>query len=446
MFHFGGGFPDFEGMPGRAGPGRGKKEDVDNKKFYELLGVERDASPDQIKKAFRKQAMSHHPDKGGDSEKFKEIQKAYEVLSDKDKRELYDQYGEEAATQGGPSGGGGPADIFDLFGMGGGGRRSQGPRKGQDTMFPLKVDLEDLYNGITKKLKLTKRVICRECSGKGSSTGQNTTCNTCKGRGIRIMMRQLGPGMIQQMQAQCPDCKGEGSVIADKDRCTGCNGEKTARVEKILEVPIERGMKHGDPIRFRGEGDEQPGIEAGDVVCMIQQKEHPVFKREGIHLFMKKHISLVEALCGFQFTIKHLDGRVLLIKSAKGAVYKPGDVKGIEHEGMPRLRRVHERGYLFVELVIDFPASNTLSESDRKVLMKILPPPSAGLSEQPTPNAKTASGMDVDAHEPEHVHLVDVDIKAEMEKWKEERHDEAGEAYHEDDEEQGGGRPTCRAQ
>jgi len=140
---FGGLGDDFPGMRSRP------KEKVDNTKFYNLLGVDKNASEDQIRKSFRKLAMSHHPDRGGDPEKFKEIQKAYEILSDKEKRQLYDQYGEEAATQGG----GGPSmasDIFDLFGMRSGGG-SRGPRKGEDTVFPLRVELDDLYNGATKK-------------------------------------------------------------------------------------------------------------------------------------------------------------------------------------------------------------------------------------------------------------------------------------------------------
>ena len=182
---------------------------------------------------------------------FKEIQKAYEVLSDKDKRETYDRYGEEAALQGG----GASSPANDLFGSLFGGRgRPSGPQRGEDTMFPLRVDLEDLYTGVTKKLKLTKRIICTACGGKGGKSVQ--ACSGCKGKGVRVIIRQLGPGMIQQMQTACPECKGQGETMAVKDRCKDCEGEKTVAREKILDVPIERGMRHGDKIKFRGEGDE----------------------------------------------------------------------------------------------------------------------------------------------------------------------------------------------
>jgi len=422
---FGGLGDDFPGMRSRP------KEKVDNTKFYNLLGVDKNASEDQIRKSFRKLAMSHHPDRGGDPEKFKEIQKAYEILSDKEKRQLYDQYGEEAATQGG----GGPSmasDIFDLFGMRSGGG-SRGPRKGEDTVFPLRVELDDLYNGATKKLKLSKRVICKACSGKGGKGV--TTCSTCKGKGIRTIIRQIGPGMIQQMQSPCSDCKGEGEIIPEKDRCNDCHGEKTVSVNKILEVAIDKGMKHGDKIKFRGEGDQLPGIEPGDVVCVLQQKEHPLFKREGMHLFMKKHISLLEALTGFQFPVKQLDGRWLSVKSQPGVVYRPGDIKAIHNEGMPRHRHPLERGILFIELLIDFP-EKPLTDSERKLLHKILPPP-------------TKSAMDMDAlgGDAEEVALADVDIKAELERHKH-QDDDNQEAYHEDEEEQrrGPGGASCRTQ
>jgi DnaJ family protein A protein 2 len=200
--------------------------------FYTLLGIEKTASDADIKKAFRKQAMTHHPDRGGDPEAFKNLNKAYEVLSDSTKRSLYDEGGEEALSEEAQGGGGGGMDIFDLFGGGfGGGRGRGGPRvrKGEDVIFPLKVTLEDLYNGAAKKLRLTKNIICKPCGGKGGKSGKDATCSSCKGQGVKLVIRQIGPGMIQQAQQVCTLCKGSGSLIADKDKCTECLGEKTVK-------------------------------------------------------------------------------------------------------------------------------------------------------------------------------------------------------------------------
>lgn len=250
------------GMGGR--PSAAPRREVDTTKFYTLLGIEKGADAGEIKKAFRKQAMQHHPDKGGDPEKFKEISKAYEILSDPDKKAIYDEAGEEGLEgSGGGGGGNGMADIFDLFGgafgqQGGRGAQSNKVRKGEDVNFPLKVTLEDLFNGTSKKLRLTKNIICSGCKGKGGKT--EISCKDCKGQGVRLVIRQLGPGMIQQMQAQCTSCKGTGSSITEKDRCKKCHGEKTVKEKKTLEVFVNKGMKNAEKITFTSEADEAVGI------------------------------------------------------------------------------------------------------------------------------------------------------------------------------------------
>ena len=263
MFNFNfGGFPGHGGHHhggGGGGRGRPSRGEVDTNKFYEILGIDKSASEADIKKAFRKQALQHHPDKGGEPEKFKDITKAYEVLSNPEKKALYDEGGEEALDGGsGGGGGGGPMDIFDLFNMGGGGGggggRGGGKRKGEDVIFPLKVSLDDLYNGTSKKLRLTKNILCTGCGGKGGS--KEATCRGCKGQGVRIVIRQLGPGMIQQMQTACTECSGTGSTMAEKDKCKKCKGEKTVKEKKTLEVFVNKGMKHGERIVFTGEADE----------------------------------------------------------------------------------------------------------------------------------------------------------------------------------------------
>merc|ERR1719498_594470 len=261
MFNFfeGGGFPG--GMPG----GMEDDEPANTTAFYETLGVSKTATPQEIKKAYRKAAMRHHPDKGGDPEKFKQISKAYEVLSDEEKRERYDKFGEK-----GLEGGGGGHDASDIFSamFGGGGRRGpRGPRKGKDVLFRLKVTLADLYNGATKKLRLSKSLLCSACDGKGGSRVQ--TCVSCKGQGSKMMIRQIGPGMVQQMQVQCDRCDGKGECIAPGDRCRTCEGNKVIKTKKTLEVHIEKGMKQGSKIVFRQESDQAPGIIPGDVVVAL---------------------------------------------------------------------------------------------------------------------------------------------------------------------------------
>jgi DnaJ family protein A protein 2 len=411
---------------------------VDNAKFYELLEIEKTATTVEIKKAYRKMAILHHPDKGGDEAKFKEISKAYEVLSDEEKREIYDRHGEEGLDGSGGPGGMGSADLFDLFtgGRGRGGPGRGGPRgkkRGDDVVFPLKVTLEDLYKGTTKKLRLTKSVICSECAGKGGKGAAVQKCKSCKGAGVKIVIRQLGPGMIQQMQAYCNDCNGEGNVIADKDKCTECKGARTVKEKKTLEVHVDRGMKHGERITFKGEADEAPDTVPGDVVVVLQAKEHSFFNREGAHLFMKKTISLAEALCGFEFRINHLDERVLLCKSEPGSVTKPGDFRCISNEGMPQAKNPFNRGNLYIEFNVEFPKSGQLPENTAKLLKKILPAlESKDAEEGPLPA------------EHEEVHLAEVDMATEKRKMHEQAQSEA---YEEDDEQDGPrmhGGPSCR--
>ena len=287
-----GGIPfgmDDGGMPGGMGGMGRQREPADTTALYEVLGIQKSASATEIKKAFRKLALKKHPDKGGDPEEFKKIQAAYEVLGDEEKREKYDKYGLEGLEAGDmPEGG---MDVFDLF-FGGGRRRrggGGGKRKAEDTVYPLKVSLEDLYNGKTAKLAITRSVM----------KGEPKKCTTCKGQGVVVQMRQIGPGMVQQLQTRCPDCPpGSGGyrVNMKKER-------------QVLEVNVDKGASHNTKLRFSGMGNESPNAEPGDVVFVLQQKEHASFKRKGADLLIQKDISLSEALCGFKFVVRQLDGR-----------------------------------------------------------------------------------------------------------------------------------------
>lgn len=372
---FGGGdpFEHFANMHGGGGGGgRGRSSGpVDNEGFYKLLGVEKDADENAIKKAYRKLALKHHPDKGGDVEKFKEISYAAEVLSDPEKKQIYDKYGKEGLEEGGGGGGGSAEDMFSQF-FGGGGRRGpKGPQKGEDITHTLKVSLEDLYNGKTVKLAINRDKMCSDCNGKGGKDGAEKTCSDCNGRGAKVQLRQIGPGMVQQIQSVCNSCKGAGKTMSEKDKCKTCKGKKVNKDRKILEVNVEKGMKNNQKIKFTGEADEAPDTIPGDVVFVVQEREHDRFKRKGADLVLTMNLTLSEALCGFTRTITHMDGRVLRVDSKPGSVVKPDAVKMIQGEGMPYHGSPFTKGRLFIHFRVDFPA--TVSSDMCNSLLAALP-------------------------------------------------------------------------
>lgn len=350
------------GMPG-GGRGRRPAADVDTTKLYETLEISKEATSKEIKKAYFRLSKIHHPDRGGDEHKFKEISAAYEVLYDEDKRKTYDQYGLEGLSEdGGPGGGADAADIFGSL-FGGRSRRPRGPKKGPPLNHPIKVSLDDIYNGKTVKLAINRKVI----------VGESKRCDPCGGQGVKMEIRQIGPGMIQQMQRQCSDCDGEGYTAKRKNE------------RKILEVHIDKGSKHHQKIPFKGMGDEIPGMEPGDVNFIIDIKEHSLFTREGADLLIRKELSLNQALCGFSFKITHLDGREILIKSKPGEIIKPEAgsatgklmpyVKSIPGEGMPSLGNPFVKGNLYIIFRVTFPNDNEFTSEQIKVLKELLPDP-----------------------------------------------------------------------
>lgn len=256
--------------------GSGSSEPPDTTKLYETLEIEKDASQKDVKKAYFRLSKLHHPDKGGDEHKFKEIAAAYEILSDPEKRKAYDQYGLEGVDDEGGAAARGE-DLFSMFFGGSRGARRAGPRKGPSVNHPIKASLEDLYNGKKVKLAINRKVI----------VGESKECEKCHGQGAVMEVRQIGPGMITQMQRTCDQCQGQG------------NTAKTKTERKILEVHIDKGMKNNQKISFRGMADEIPGRETGDINFIIQEKEHELFKRKGADLLVTKDISLNQAICGF---------------------------------------------------------------------------------------------------------------------------------------------------
>ena len=290
----GGGFPfgGFDDMPGmgRGGP----PKEVDNEKFYKILGVDKNADHTAIKKAYHKLARTNHPDRGGDKAKFQEIQGAYEVLSDREKRELYDKYGEDGLKEGGGGAHGMDDLLSQMFGGGGRGGRGgpTGPKKGKPVMHPLKCTLEEIYKGKATKIAVNRERICQPCGGIGGKEGAVQKCTTCRGRGIVTKMTQLGPGMYSQSQGPCEDCRGKGEVIDDANKCQICKGKKVTKEKKIIDASIDKGAPNNCQYTFHGEADEYPGQEPGDVIIVVQEQPHKKFKRKGADLLIEQKITL----------------------------------------------------------------------------------------------------------------------------------------------------------
>lgn len=394
--------------------------------YYDLLGVKPNATNDELKKAYRKLALKFHPDKNPDkdsAEKFKNISQAYEVLSDEKKRRTYDEGGEQALKEGGTGEGHSPMDIFEMFFGGGGGRRKK-ENKGKDVIHQLGVTLEDMYKGSTRKLALQKNVICDKCGGKGGKEGAVIRCTTCKGSGSQVILNQLGAGMYQQIHTSCRDCGGQGEKINPKDMCKTCQGRKIVQERKILEVHIDKGMEDGQKIFFNGEGDQSPGLEPGDIIIILEEKEHHLFKRKDMDLYMKMEISLNEALTGFRRTIKTLDDRILVISSLPGEFIKPNDIKCVLNEGMPMYKNPFEKGRLIITFNVKFPQNGEIDAKKVAELEKILPP-----------KPKIESSPDAEEHT-----LIDLDPAYERNKRQDEYMDEDGGIPH------GGKRVQCANQ
>lgn len=369
MFHGFGGFPG--GFPGMAGMAS-QRPRSDSTRYYDILGVKKTATETEIKKAHRKLALTHHPDKGGNPEKFKEINEAYDVLRDSEKRKIYDEYGEEAVKEGMTNGGGGMSDIFDLFSGARRGRRQE--VKGQDVIHKISTKLEEMYKGSTRKLALQRRVLCPTCGGCGTKSGKKYECDVCHGSGIEMKTRMLGPGMIQQMQSRCSTCGGTGKSAPDSDVCRQCSGDGLIKERKEFEVMIERGMKDGQKITFQGDaGYSDPDVPPGDVIFIVDAKEHPVFKRVHCDLVYQTKVSLTQALCGGVVTIEQLDGRVLKIIPEPESVIQPDSWHCIQEEGMPIHGRPSTHGNLYVHFDVEFP--RTITAANRQQLVRILGAP-----------------------------------------------------------------------
>ena len=356
---FGGGFSGGFGKPK-------PKKDVDTTKYYKVLGVDKNASKDEIKKAYRTLVRTKHPDKGGSEEEFQEIQLAYDTLSDENKRKVYDEYGEEGIKEG--MTGEEPRDIFDIF-TGGGGKNVK--RKTKSVLQEMVVSLEDIFVGKEKYLEIKRYRICKKCKGNGSKNpNANTKCPGCNGKRVKLVIQRMGNTILQSQQT-CPDCRGEGYIIKNEDKCEACNGKKVNQESKMLKILLDKGAPDGKRYTFEGESDEMPGYDPGDVIIEIRIKKHDVFERSGADLTMKADISLLESLTGFQLLITHLDGRKVLINSKKGEIIKPGMMKTVKECGMPFYDHPTRFGNLYIRFNVHFPKS--LKEAQKDALQHLFP-------------------------------------------------------------------------
>ena len=339
--------------------------------YYEVLGVNRDAGEDDIKKAYRKLAMKHHPDRNPDNpaaeEKFKEAKEAYEILSDSQKRAAYDQFGHagvDAAARGGPGGGQGfdPRDAFgDIFGdvfgdIFGGGRRGRSQVfRGADLRYELELDLEQAVFGDTVNLDFATLGECEDCKGSGSAKGAKpVNCETCHGQG-QVRMQQ-GFFTVQQT---CPRCQGRGQVVSDP--CGKCRGQGRTRKQKTLAVKVPAGVDTGDRIRLSGEGEAgRNGGPSGDLYVEVRVRDHAIFERDGAHLSCEVPISFKTATLGGSIDVPTLDGDVTIKVPAET---QSGRVFRLREKGIKPVRG-GTTGDLFCRVVLETPVHLTREQKD----------------------------------------------------------------------------------
>lgn len=356
---------------------------MEKRDYYEVLGVNKNSTPEEIKKAYRKKAMEYHPDRNpGDKaaeEKFKEAAEAYDVLSNPDKKARYDQFGHEGLRGAASSGGFDASDLNSIFehfgsifgdflgggfrgGFGGGfsgfgGGQQKAVRRGSDIRIRLKLKLEEIAEGCTKTLKIPKQVTCTACGGTGAKDKSSiVTCPTCQGRGQVVHQQRTMFGVMQQVMP-CSACHGTGEVI--KDKCPTCHGEGTVKGEEVVTINIPAGVQDGMQIRERGKGNAAPnGGIPGDLIVVIQEEENAIFERDGNNLYINYYISFPQAALGAEVEIPLVKGKAK-VKIAPGT--QSGSVLRLQGKGLPEVnsRRV---GDLIVNVNVWTPTKLTKEE------------------------------------------------------------------------------------
>jgi molecular chaperone DnaJ len=359
--------------------------------YYEILGIKKDASQEEVKKAFHRLAHKYHPDKGGDEKKFKEINEAYQVLSDQQKRAQYDQYGR--VFENGQPGSGAEGfnwawgnrtqgedgvefdfdnigDIFEEFfggGFGGGARRAtkKDNKKGKDIQVDIEIDLERTLKDSVEKINLAKQVVCHRCNGAGAEPGSKIKeCVSCRGTGQVQQVKKTIFGSYTTL-ATCPECKGEGTI--PEKPCNVCKGEGRLKGEETIEVRIPAGIDTNQVIRVDGKGDAgKKGGKAGNLFIRIFVKQNPVFERRGDDLFAESQISFSQAALGDEIELKTLDGTNILLQVPEGT--ESGKVLRISGKGIPHFGG-YGKGNLYVELKVKTPKK--LSRKQKELLEKL---------------------------------------------------------------------------
>lgn len=339
---------------------------ADKRDYYEVLGVSKDADEATLKKAYRSLAKKYHPDlHPGDAEaekSFKEVNEAYDVLSDSDKRAKYDQYGHAAfdpasgAGAGGFGGFGGFGDFGDIFssffggGFGGGGQRRNGPTRGDDIGARVSISFEEAAFGVKKEINYNRICRCPDCSGSGAAKGSSAeTCAKCRGSGQMNVTQRLG-GMAFQTQTTCDSCKGKGKII--KNPCNNCRGTGFIRISKKLDVSIPAGIDDGERIALRGQGnDGRNGGPAGDLILQVTVKPHAIFEREGYHIFCEVPIPVTDAILGAEIEIPTLEGTE---KYTIPEGTQPGTQFTLRGKGIPYVNS-SRRGDLVFQVRVEIP-------------------------------------------------------------------------------------------
>ncbi|CAN5447767.1 molecular chaperone DnaJ [soil metagenome] len=354
--------------------------------YYEILGLDKSTGQDEIKKAYRKIAIKFHPDKNPDDptaeDKFKEAAEAYEVLSNPEKRERYDRFGHQGVGNGGFGGGGmNMEDIFsqfgDIFGGGGGspfdsffggGRQGSRSRKGSNLRIKLKLNLDEIANGVEKKIKVKRYITCDTCSGNGSKNGTSLqTCGTCNGTG---QMRKVVNTMLGQMvsTSTCPTCNGEGKTLVD--RCNVCNGEGRVMQEEVIPIKIPAGVGDGMQLSMSGKGNVPVrGGVPGDLLIVIEEEEHDLLKRDGNNVVYDLYINFAEAALGTSVEVPTIDGKVK-IKLEPGT--QSGKILRLRGKGIKDING-YNKGDQLIHVNIWTPQQLTKDEKDILERLKFSP-------------------------------------------------------------------------
>ena len=337
------------------------------KEYYELLGVSENASQDEIKKAYRKKAKKYHPDSNGDDadeEKFKKINKAYDVLSDEEKRKKYDQFGKQGveghAGRGQRRAASNFQDLFEQIFGGGGGRRRQQQSKGSDLRAQTTISLEEAYNGVEKTFELSRQAECEKCNGTGGEDGETTTCTNCDGQG-RVRQVQRTPLGRAQTVTECPECKGRGEI--PENPCSECNGNGVTEKQETISVDIPAGVRDGQRIRLSGKGNATQGGSKGDLYVFVNVEEHESLERKDSDLFTTVTIGVGDAALGTKVKVPTPDSEIE-IDVPEGN--QPGEVMRVKGKGMPSNNRFSTDGDLYIKVDVKIPEK--LSEDEKEVL------------------------------------------------------------------------------